>query len=525
MRASTVIVALCFAVLLGVPLVFRPAGESILGGEERVSGRRPLELIIITPHNEQIRYEFARGFDDWHRRTHGQPVNVIWNVPGGTTEIRRMLEAQFSASLENHQAPGGNADLVFGGGTREHGRLKTGVRISSSDGERWEPISQPVDFSNEFLDATYGDNHIGDGALYDNDKHWLGLALSGFGVVFNRDALRELNVDEPAVWSDLCHPRLRGAVALVNPGQSGSIATAFEAILKREGWARGWQILRRAGANARYFSGSALKPPIDVSQGSAAVGVCIDFFGRYQSQALREAGDADRVGYIDPRGGSTIDADPISMLRNAPHPEVARRFIEFCLSDEGQALWQFPRRSDGDADAMGPVRFELRRLPARRSMYQDHFDTFIDKVNPFELATPVEHPDPNVRDFIAPMFAAIAMDTHDELRRAWETIVTHPAYPDYPGIVTADDVSDPTLKRMLALFDDLPSVAGPDSAQLSLADVKNLGPVRQGWLRGGWSGAGLWDDQSSAADAMRREFVKFFREKYRQIVELDRTHG
>jgi hypothetical protein len=251
MRPSTIIVALCFIIILGVPLAFRPAGESLLGNEELPSGEKPLDLIIITPHNEQIRYEFARGFDRWHRRTYNQPVNVIYNVPGGTTEIRQMLEAQFTAALENGQQPGGNADLVFGGGTREHGRLKNGVRIVTDGQEHWEPISAAIDFSDEYLQATFGDNDIGGVALYDKDKHWFGLALSGFGIVFNRDALNQRGVNEPQVWADLCNPKLRGSVALVNPGQSGSIATAFESILKRSGWIDGWRFGKHH-ATARF---------------------------------------------------------------------------------------------------------------------------------------------------------------------------------------------------------------------------------------------------------------------------------
>jgi ABC-type Fe3+ transport system substrate-binding protein len=520
MRASTIIIGLCLAVLLGVPVAFRPADENVLGEVENASGQMPLELIIITPHNEQIRDEFGRAFDDWHRRTYGRAVNVIYSVPGGTTEIRKMLESQFSAALENEKSPGGNADLVFGGGSFEHGRLKRGVLVVENGHERWEPITTPGAFSDEFLARTYGVNQIGEDPLYDPDKHWFGLALSGFGIVFNRDALDEIGRVEPETWIDICDPALRGRVALVNPSQSGSITTAFEAILKRYGWIEGWRILRRMGANARYCSAASLKPPIDVSQGNAAVGICIDFLGRFQAQALREAGDPDRLGYIDPRGGTTIDADPISMLRNAPHPETAKRFIEFCLTDEGQALWQFPRRIANSTDRLGPERYELRRMPVRRAVYEKYADRFVDRVNPFEMVTPIQHSNPNFRDFIAPMFAAMVMDTDASLKRAWESIVSHPSYPSGQGIVIAADVNDPQLRNVLEVFDALPSVNGPGGEVLSLEDVNNLGTIRQGWLRGGWKNQGLWNSQSTGPEAMRREFVRFFRGHYRRVNEI-----
>src|SRR5262245_27417117 len=122
MTVGRIAIVLCLAALLGVPLLFRPS-DAVPGGP---SGDAQT-LIIITPHNEQIRYEFARAFDRWHSRTYGQRVKVVYNVPGGTTEIRRMLESQYTAALEQGREPGGDADLVFGGGTREHTRLKEGV--------------------------------------------------------------------------------------------------------------------------------------------------------------------------------------------------------------------------------------------------------------------------------------------------------------------------------------------------------------------------------------------------------------
>jgi iron(III) transport system substrate-binding protein len=509
-----------FVALLAVPFLFRPSEPRAPAGAQR--------LIIITPHNEQIRYEFRRAFDQWHHEQYGERVNVIWTVPGGTSEIRRMLVAQFTAAIEAGGLPGGDADLVFGGGSYEHTLLKRGVTVRIDGKTRTEPITQPVDFDDVWLYETYGENVVGDGLLYDPDKHWFGTALSGFGIVYNRHALEQLGLPEPTYWEELCHPKLRGWVALVNPAQSGSITTAFDTILQRRGWERGWQIKRRAGANARYFSASALKAPTDVSQGNAAMGVCIDFFGRYQSQAIIDAGGGDRIGYIDPPGATTIDADPISMLRGAPNPQLARRFIEFTLTEQGQALWQFPARESAaraEAHELGPERFELRRLPVLRSMYDTHMDRMVDQVNAFEIAGPLDDRNPHFRSFIAVLFAAMAMDTHHDLQRAWRAIVTHPAYPkDHAPdrIVTAsdEDITDPTLRRMLELFDAMPMVIGPAGREYSLADLDDLAELREGWLRGGWREHRLWHPESTPADALRQHAVRFFRENYREIVRL-----
>ncbi len=506
-------------VVLGAPLALRPSRPSPPEDARR--------LIVITPHNEQIRAEFKEAFEAWHRREFGEPAAVVWSVPGGTSEIRRMLQAQFEAAIEEGREPGGSADIVFGGGSYEHSVLQRGVTATGPDGvERTVSISVPAGLDPDRVAEIYGEPPlVGDTPLHDPEGHWYGTALSGFGILWNRDALalargvpREAVVD-PAGWEGLCDPRLRGWVALVNPAQSGSITTAFDAILQRKGWRDGWRILRRAAANARYFSASSLKPPTDVTQGDAAMGVCIDFYGRFQAQAMREAGDADRLGYLDPPGATVIDPDPISVLRNAPDPELARRFVAFTLTDAGQSLWQLPASEEGAAaGGLGPRRFELRRLPIVRSMYARYGDRMIDRVDPFAVAAPVEAPNRAIRSLIAPIFAAMAMDNHEDLVAAWTAITSHPAYPETADLVTAEDVDDPELKAMLVAFDAMPAIPVPGGTALPLDTDEHVTAIRAGWLREGFAEAGLWHRDESPEGALRRLASRAFRDRYRDIV-------
>lgn len=497
-------------VLIGIPLVLRADRESPADSANRV--------IIITPHNEQIRYEFGRGFARWHEKEYGEPATVIWSSPGGTSEIRKLLQSLYAEDLASDREPGGSFDLVFGGGSVEYEQFKKSDAVKIPSGKTCS-LTVAVDFPVAWLDRTYGDNEIGSSRLFDPEKKWFGTALSGFGIVFNRDALKETGAREPEVWLDLCQPRLFGWVALGNPAQSGSIQKSFDIVLQRHGWQEGWQVLRRAAGNARYFSASATKVPIDVSMGEAAAGVSIDFYGRYQSQSAYAAGRSDRVGYVDPPGLSAIDPDPIAMLRGAPNPVIAERFMRFCLSDEGQALWQF-RPDSSAAAALGPHQFELRRLPIRRSLYASHFEQFVDRVNPFELAKPLEENRQYWR-FIPIVFTAAAIENHPAMKAAWKAIIEHPAYPrDRDGIVSAADVEDSTLRRMLALFDAMPEApalmdGASEPTALSLADPTNLPKVTAAM-----QDRSLWHVQTTPEQALRRQFSRFFRDNYAEIVKL-----
>ena len=510
-KTAVIIIGVCLAILFGVPMFFR--GDYV----ERSENAR--QVIIISPHNEQIRHEFGEGFAKWHSRNFEEDAEVVWSVPGGTSEIRRMLQSQYTHALEIGNEPGGEADLVFGGGSYEHTVLKKTITEVRNGKEVSTTISAPVFFSDEVIADVYGENIIGDVTLYDPEGHWYGLALSGFGIVYNNEILEELQLDSPQKWEALCNPLLLGKLALVNPAQSGSVTTAFEAILKNLGWKRGWEVMRRAAANSRYFSASSLKPPADVSQGDAAMGICIDFYGRYQSQAVRNADGTSRIGYVDPPNATMIDPDPISLLTGAPNKEIALRFMQYCMTEEAQALWQFEIDDEVDDD-LGPDKFELRRMPVRREMYAKYMGRMVDQINPYETARPAPYPDRNMRAFIAPIFSAMAMDNHEVLMRAWETIVHHPHYPDTAAIVTAEDVTDFDLKAMLLAFDAMPMIPTNTGGELSMATPDNRKTLKYGWLRDQWIDDGLWHPEDYGSDALKRETAEFFERQYTLIVRM-----
>jgi ABC-type glycerol-3-phosphate transport system substrate-binding protein len=74
-----------------------------------------------------------------------------------------------------------------------------------------------------------------------------------------------------------------------------------------------------------------------------------------------------------------VTPEPIAVAKGAQHAAIARRFIEFVLSDAGQRLW-ITRPGPGEMPETA-----LQRLPVVRSVY-DHPDNFIEFTNPFTTA-------------------------------------------------------------------------------------------------------------------------------------------
>jgi ABC-type Fe3+ transport system substrate-binding protein len=509
-----------FGVILGIPFVLRPSVPES-------KGKALQTLVVVTPHVPQIRAEFATAFSEWHQRHYGEPVAIDYRAPGGTSEILTQLESQYQAAAKSGQfdltdpkdpkaAPGTIPfDLVFGGGSYDHTRIKNGIKIErpGADGKPTTitiPMSIPAGFSQQQLDTWFGENIIGAQPLYDPQQYWIGVALSGFGIVYNKPEYQRLTgKSAPESFEDLADPHLMGMVILADPRQSGSVATTLDAILSNYGWERGWRLLREICGNSRTFTNSSPKPPIDVSQGEGAAGLAIDFYGRGQSQAVLGPGERpedSRVGYVDPKGATYIDADPVTILRGCPHFELAQHFVEFCLSEEGQALWQLPARTDPrsasnpkgeDGQPLGPRQYELRRMPARRVMYAKYLDSFIDKANPFELATKTKPA--GWRGSLGIMMGAFAIDNAHLQRRAWETLCKRREDRTFPRA---------TLSQMEDLFYAFPTTQLPDGSSLSFAP-ENFKAIAAAW-------------KSGPAYQARCEiaYTQFFRSNYERLIKL-----
>jgi iron(III) transport system substrate-binding protein len=530
------------------------------------------ELVIISPHTEAIRYEFERAFSVWHEKKYGKPVKISWRNIGGTSEIARYLDSEFVNATRAWAAdwasqngktitrddltkmiasskPDGDAgalwqafrdtddpekfstkiDIFFGGGWFDHNAQRNKGQVVKP----WTPGSEPDD-----VKASLARIPKSVSREFWRDDFIYGTAVSTFGIVYNTDRLKQLNIPEdqwPRRWEDLKDPRYFKQIGAADPTKSGSIAKTFEMIIHEQmyksasrylqmmgveagqvdatiarlesaidairkakgrdyklgevpegsdgavsfagyqqsledGWVDGINLCRAIGANARYFTDSGSKVPIDVSMGDAAVGMAIDFYGRYQAQATRAPDGTERMRFITPLGGTSVSCDPITLLRgaggNGRNPQemrelrqIAIHFIEFVLSEEGQRLWTYEVGSEG-----GPEKYALRRLPIRDDFYpstQPNLQQSHERHRKFatdDLADPTIDPFAIARHFTyydrwtgghfsvqRDLIRAMCMDSGEELRAAWSAI-------------RELDPKSEQYKRAMALLNFLPAV-------------------------------------------------------------------
>lgn len=471
------VLAAILAVLIG-PFLLKPADTTTPRRWDR-------RLVIVTPHPGLIRDEFGHAFAaHWKAKT-GETLYIDWRVPGGTSEIAMLVKSEFSAAFERHWKEvlkrewtpeiaqtflsdktdsearkaflasdiGIGVDVMFGGGAYDfESQAKSGTLVAG-DGLKTGLSSVMKAHPEWFSDKAIPEKLSGE-PFRDPAGRWCGACISSSGIVYNKDVLKRLGIEkEPQTWADLADPKYFGQIACTDPAKSGSVTKVFEMLIQQQmhlaveaekqkpnfgkertqeeiefegtevGWSAGLQLIQKIAANARYFSDTSTKIPLDVVRGEAAAGMCIDFYGRTAQDDARKADGSSRIGFVAPLGGTSVSVDPIGMFRGAPNAEVATAFIEFVLSEAGQKLWCFQPGAPG-----GPREHALRRLPVRRDFYTpEHLAHMPDAAEmPFEKAKAFVYE----ADRTGPAFNSIrflvrvlCVDSHEELKTAWKEII------------------------------------------------------------------------------------------------------
>jgi ABC-type Fe3+ transport system substrate-binding protein len=353
------------------------------------------KLVLISPHWEGIRYEFGRAFKESYQRETGKTVELDWLDVGGSSETLRYLDSEFK------NKPGGvGIDIFFGGGYDPYLALKKSNRL--------EPYVLPERLM-EKIPAT-----LTGVPLYDPEHTWYGATLAGFGIVYNKVVLELTKLPVITTWEDLASPRAFGWVGSSDPRKSGSVHMVYEIILQAYGWEKGWKIITALGANVRSFTNSASQIPKDVAIGEVAYGLAIDFYAWAQ---VKDAG-ADKIGFVMPHNLTIITPDCIGILKGAPNPDVAKAFIRFVMSEEGQMLWLLIEKAPG-----GPQRFQLNRFSVLPSLYALPPQNTAVKLNPFSWRSDFAF-DPQLSaerwSVVNDLIGALVIDQKHLLTRAWK---------------------------------------------------------------------------------------------------------
>ena len=242
---------------------------------------------------------------------------------------------------------------------------------------------------------------IGNFPIHDPDGKYFGFAISGYGLMWNKNYLKAHKITPPKEWTDLTNPRYYNHLIISAPSRSGTTHLTVETILQAYGWEKGWTLLLNAGGNMGSITERSFGVPEAVISGQYGIGVVIDFFG------LSAIASGQPVEFAYPSLTSVVPAS-VGIVKGGPNPQEARTFVNYLLSEAGQTVLFSP---------------EIARLPVIPDLYakapKDYPNPFKKKMGGVDFNDELSS---GRRDVVNSLYDHIITFRHKELREAWKSI-------------------------------------------------------------------------------------------------------
>jgi iron(III) transport system substrate-binding protein len=163
---------------------------------------------------------------------------------------------------------------------------------------------------------------------------YYGVYLTPAVIAYNSDVVSA--EDAPREWDDVLDPRWADKVLIRDPLASGTMRMIFGMIMYRGieatgDTAAGYAWLRRLDAQTKEY---VLNPALLYQKLARQEGIIT----LWNLPDVLRVQDRSHLGYVLPESGTPVLVDGIAVIRGTKQPDLARAFVEFVGSVEGQLL-------------------------------------------------------------------------------------------------------------------------------------------------------------------------------------------
>ncbi|MBI4839812.1 MAG: extracellular solute-binding protein [candidate division NC10 bacterium] len=171
------------------------------------------------------------------------------------------------------------------------------------------------------------------------DRVWTPFTTMPYVIMYNKKLVSE--AEKPKAWKDVLDPKWKGKVAYADASKSGSSYTLLVTWLSIYGKNdAGWKFVEDLLRQCKVLPKSSMTYQ-GVANGEYPIGLT------FEQAAFDYLKGGAPIGLIYPSEGTAITLDGSAIIKNAPHPNAARLFLDFTVSKEMQDLMvnRFGRRS------------------------------------------------------------------------------------------------------------------------------------------------------------------------------------
>lgn len=159
-----------------------------------------------------------------------------------------------------------------------------------------------------------------------------GFYTSAIGFGWNTEVMKRKKLAEPKCWSDLVKPEYRGEIETSHPASSGTAYTILAGLVQQMGEEQAFDYMKKLHRNIASYTRSGTAQAPNVAKGEVAMGVSFIFgFDMWRHNRYP-------VKAVAPCEGTSYEIGGIALVKNARNPAAARRYYDWLMSAEGQAI-------------------------------------------------------------------------------------------------------------------------------------------------------------------------------------------
>lgn len=164
----------------------------------------------------------------------------------------------------------------------------------------------------------------------DANYRTVGVYLSPLGFGYNKELLAKKKAQAPQSWADLLKPELKGEVQMANPASSGTAYTMIATLVQLMGEDKAFDYMKKLHVNISTYTRSGVGPIKAAARGETTVSVS------FMPDITTEALHGFPVEGSTPVEGTGAEIGSMSIVKNGPNAEAAKKFYEWALTPGAQ---------------------------------------------------------------------------------------------------------------------------------------------------------------------------------------------